>query len=207
MARYWFLLKRWVALLGLTAAAAAVIFTVQTAALQKTLADKTLRLHVVANSDTDADQAQKLRVRDAVLGAVVALTDGCSSRAEAERALGAGLGRVQAAAQSVLDAEGCDLPVRVSLEDQRFGTRTYDTFSLPAGTYRALCVRIGAAQGHNWWCVVFPTLCTAASGEETARIAAAGGFDADETELVTDADGYVLRFKLLEWLDELFSSH
>lgn len=207
MARYWFLLKRWVALLGLTAAAAAVIFTVQTAALQKTLADKTLRLHVVANSDTDADQAQKLRVRDAVLGAVGALTDGCSSRAEAERALGAGLGRVQAAAQSVLDAEGCDLPVRVSLEDQCFGTRTYDTFSLPAGTYRALCVRIGAAQGHNWWCVVFPTLCTAASGEETARIAAAGGFDADETELVTDADGYVLRFKLLEWLDELFSSH
>ena len=207
MARYWFLLKRWVALLGLTAAAAAVIFTFQTAALQKTLADKTLRLHVVANSDTDADQAQKLRVRDAVLGAVGALTDGCSSRAEAERALGAGLGRVQAAAQSVLDAEGCDLPVRVSLEDQRFGTRTYDTFSLPAGTYRALCVRIGAAQGHNWWCVVFPTLCTAASGEETARIAAAGGFDADETELVTDADGYVLRFKLLEWLDELFSPH
>lgn len=205
MARYWFLLKRWVALLGLTAAAAAVIFAVQTAALQKTLADKTLRLHVVANSDTDADQAQKLRVRDAVLGAVGALTDGCSNRAEAERALGAGLGRVQAAAQSVLDAEGCDLPVRVSLEDQRFGTRTYDTFSLPAGTYRALCVRIGAAQGHNWWCVVFPTLCTAASGEETARIAAAGGFDADETELVTDADGYVLRFKLLEWLDELFS--
>ena len=207
MARYWFLLKRWVALLGLTATAAAVIFTVQTAALQKTLADKTLRLHVVANSDTDADQAQKLRVRDAVLGAVGALTDGCSSRAEAERALRADLGRVQAAAQSVLDAEGCDLPVRVSLEDQRFGTRTYDTFSLPAGTYRALCVRIGAAQGHNWWCVVFPTLCTAASGEETARIAAAGGFDADETELVTDADGYVLRFKLLEWLDELFSSH
>lgn len=205
MARYWFLLKRWVALLGLTATAAAVIFTVQTAALQKTLADKTLRLHVVANSDTDADQAQKLRVRDAVLGAVGALTDGCSSRAEAERALGAGLGRVQAAAQSVLDAEGCDLLVRVSLEDQRFGTRTYDTFSLPAGTYRTLCVRIGAAQGHNWWCVVFPTLCTAASGEETARIAAAGGFDADETELVTDADGYVLRFKLLEWLDELFS--
>lgn len=205
MARYWFLLKRWVALLGLTATAAAVIFTVQTAALQKTLADKTLRLHVVANSDNDADQAQKLRVRDAVLGAVGALTDGCSSRAEAEQALGAGLGRVQAAAQDVLAAEGCDLPVRVSLEEQRFGTRTYDTFTLPAGTYRALCVRIGAAQGHNWWCVVFPTLCAAASGEETARIAAAGGFDADETELVTDADGYVLRFKLLEWLDELFS--
>ena len=131
MARYWFLLKRWVALLGLTATAAAVIFTVQTAALQKTLADKTLRLHVVANSDTDADQAQKLRVRDAVLGAVGALTDGCSSRAEAEQALGASLGRVQAAAQDVLTAEGCDLPVRVSLEDQRFGTRTYDTFSLP----------------------------------------------------------------------------
>lgn len=205
MARYWFLLKRWVALLGLTAMAAAAIFTVQTAALQKTLADKTLRLHVVANSNTDADQAQKLRVRDAVLEAVGVLTDGCSSRDEAERALEAGLGRVQRAAQDVLTAEGSNLPVCVSLEDQRFGTRTYDTFSLPAGTYRALCVRIGAAQGHNWWCVVFPTLCTAASGEETARIAAAGGFDDDETELVTDADEYVLRFKLLEWLDELFS--
>lgn len=173
--------------------------------MQRSLAEKTVRLHVVANSDSAEDQAQKLRVRDAVLGAVGALTDGCSSRAEAEQALGAGLGRVQAAAQDVLTAEGCDLPVRVSLEDQRFGTRTYDTFTLPAGTYRALCVRIGAAQGHNWWCVVFPTLCTAASGEETARIAAAGGFDADETELVTDADGYVLRFKLLEWLDELLS--
>lgn len=207
MARYWFLLKRWVALLGLTAVAAAAIFTVQTAALQRGLAEKTLRLHVVANSDTDADQAQKLRVRDAVLETVGALTEGCGSRAEAEQALGAGLGRVQAAAQSVLDAEGSGLTACVSLEEQRFGTRSYDTFTLPAGVYRALCVRIGAAQGHNWWCVVFPSLCTAASSEQAAQLAAAGGFDGDETELVTDADGYILRFKLLEWLDELFSPH
>ena len=106
MARYWFLLKRWVVLLGLTATAAAVIFTVQTAALQKTLADKTLRLHVVANSDTDADQAQKLRVRDGVLACVSGLTADCETADDARKCIAAHLPEIAEAAQRVLAGSG-----------------------------------------------------------------------------------------------------
>ena len=168
------------------------------------MAEKIIRLHVVANSDSGADQAVKLCVRDAVLREAQRALSGAS---DAKQAILTDLPALEAAANAELRRQGCGETARVSFRRELFPTRDYDTFSLPSGVYRTLRVTIGAGEGHNWWCVVFPTLCTAASGEETARIAAAGGFDADETELVTDADGYVLRFKLLEWLDELFSPH
>lgn len=183
----------------LVAAAAILIFSADSYLTQRSLAAKTIRLHVVANSDSDEDQAEKLRVRDAVLRNVAALTADCGDANAARTVLASHLNELQTSAQRCTEKT-----VTVSLGEERFATRYYDTFTLPAGIYPSLRVKIGAAQGHNWWCVVFPSLCTVATANEFSECAAAGGFDDSETELVTGGEEkYVLRFKTLEWLQEL----
>ena len=190
-------LKLWeiALLLGL---AAGMLLAAWAENTQNRLAGEVLRLHVIANSDSDRDQAQKLRVRDAVLKEAEALLEGCSTRQEAEKTLSAGTARLQAAARQVLQAEGSDYPVQVSLEETWFPTKDYEGFSLPCGTYQALRVVIGGGEGHNWWCVVFPPLCLGAA-EDTAQEALAAGVSPEDVELMTGSDGeYVLKFKLVE---------
>lgn len=168
---------------------------------QRQLAAKLVRLHVVANSDSPSDQAIKLRVRDAVLAAAEPML---GSADDPEAALATELPALEHAAAEMLRDLGRDEPVSVTLQNERFPTRDYETFSLPAGVYRTLRVTIGAGEGHNWWCVVFPTLCTAASFDEFESAAASGGFTDGELRLITGADeGYVLKFKTLEWLEKL----
>lgn len=178
-----------------------VLYCAQSLVLQRTLAEKTVRLHVVANSDTADDQAQKLTVRDAVLQEVNRLTAACESAEDARQTLGAHLKDIELAARQV-----CDREIAVSLGMEDFETRYYDTFTLPAGRYPALRVRIGAAEGKNWWCVVFPSLCLCATSEDTRDAALTGGFSPEETELITGGETqYRLRFKTLQWLKELGS--
>lgn len=178
---------------------AACLLSVETAWTQRGLAEKTVRLHVVANSDSSADQAQKLRVRDAVLKTVSELTENCTNAEEAKREISLHLNEIRKAAETATDD-----PVGVSLGTEAFETRYYDTFTLPAGDYPALRVNIGRAEGHNWWCVVFPSLCTAATSDALERTAAVGGFDEAETELICGGEEeFELRFKSFEWLQGL----
>lgn len=199
-----FMKMRILAWLLTVALMAAGLYAGQTLLEQRALAEKTVRLHVVANSDSVDDQAQKLRVRDAVLEKVGQLTDNCATAAQAREIIGAHLEEITQAAQAVLDAEHSGYQARATLGVEDFETRYYDTFTLPAGEYPALRVNIGNAHGHNWWCVVFPSLCTAATSQEVAEYAQTGGFDADETQLITGGEEeYELRFKTLEWLQKL----
>ena len=173
-------------------------FSAQCAALEENI----VRLHVIANSDEAADQAQKLRVRDGVLACVSGLTADCETADDARKCIAAHLPEIAEAAQRVLAGSGYD--VTVSLGPETYGTRDYASFSLPAGTYPSLRVQIGEAAGKNWWCVVFPTLCTAATSDEAELQAAAGGFDEDEAAWITEEQPeYRLRFKTLEWLQKL----
>ena len=173
-------------------------------ASQSALADRVLRLHVVANSDSAADQSLKLQVRDAVLVQASPLLKGLHDPAEAEEALLPHLDELAAAGRSVLVQAGCHDTVSVSVEDQWFPTRNYDTFSLPAGNYRALRVVIGEGKGQNWWCVVFPPLCLASVTEEVTETAADSGLSDDQISLITGRDGqYVLKFRIIEWWQEL----
>lgn len=178
------------------------IYTADTLVRQRRLARKTVRLHVIANSDEAADQAQKLRVRDGVLACVSGLTADCETADDARECIAAHLPEIAEAAQRVLAGSGYD--VTVSLGPETYGTRDYASFSLPAGTYPSLRVQIGKAAGKNWWCVVFPTLCTAATSDEAELRAAVGGFDEDEAAWITEEQPeYRLRFKTLEWLQKL----
>lgn len=183
---------------------ACAIFAIDSLWKQRTLAGKTIRLHVVAHSDAEKDQAQKLRVRDAVLRTVCALTEDCSDSVQAKAAIGSHLDEIARAAQMVLDGENSGYGVRVRLGTEAFETRRYDTFTLPAGDYPSLRVEIGAAQGHNWWCVVFPSLCMAATSDAVRECAEVGGYDRTEVALVTGGEQtYTVRFKTLEWLQKL----
>ena len=169
-------------------------------ALGRAAAEKLIRLHVLAASDSEADQARKLLVRDALLAEAAPLLEGCSSAEEAEQALGRALPELQAAAESALRAAGSAETVSLTLGRHAFTSRDYDFFSLPAGQYRALRAVIGSGDGKNWWCVVFPPLCLAASEEEEEEAFAV--FSPAEKRLVTGR-GRVLKFRVLEWLSNL----
>ncbi len=172
-------------------------------AQQQTLASKLIRFHVVADSDSAEDQALKLRVRDALLEELAPLSEKAQSREEMLALLRASLPAVKAKAEQVLLAQNCADCVEVSLQEEPFPTRYYDTFALPAGTYLSLRVRLGSAEGKNWWCVCFPTLCRSACTQDMRAVAAGAGFSDDEIDWMTKPDHYVIRFKLLEWIEGL----
>ena len=170
---------------------------------QRDLADRVVRLHVLANSDSEEDQALKLLVRDAVLERATALLEQTESRAEAEVLLRESLPELETIAEETVRANGYSYAVTAELEDTSFPTKEYDGFSLPAGEYLALRILIGEGAGQNWWCVVFPPLCTAASAD-VPETALAAGFTEDQVGLMTEEDsGYVLKFKAVEWWEQL----
>lgn len=166
---------------------------------QMTLSDKLIRLHVVANSDSEADQAVKLQVRDAVLAVTEPLTAG----EDPYEALAGALPEIQAAAMDCLASLGVSDPVAVSLGPEEFPTRIYESFALPAGQYMSLRVTIGKGAGHNWWCVVFPSICFAATASDLESAAVSAGFTDEEVRLITEEGGYVLKFKCMEWVEQL----
>ena len=170
---------------------------------QDDLQEKMIRLHVIANSDSDADQTLKLHVRDAVLCRAEDILRQSADMTEARARLRDSLPAIGDAAAQKLAEQGSGYAVSVSLEDTEFPHKTYDGFALPAGEYLALRVVIGAGEGRNWWCVVYPPLCTAAACE-LEGVALEGGMTADDLSLMTGENaGYVLRFRSLELWERL----
>ena len=169
---------------------------------QDQLADKVVRLHVLANSDSEEDQALKLRVRDRVLERATELLEQSADRQEAEALLRGNLLELENLAAEEIAAAGYDYPVTAELTDTTFPTREYDGFTLPAGEYLALRIVIGEGAGQNWWCVVFPPLCTTASAGVPAS-ALAAGLTQEDVNLITEEPGYVLKFKTVELWERL----
>lgn len=165
-------------------------------ATQVRLASQVIRLHVLANSDNDEDQALKLKVRDRVLEKTRALLMGETDPQTAAVVLNKHLEEIAQTAAQEITAQGYAYRVEVRLEQTWFPTRQYQGISLPAGDYLALRVLIGAAEGHNWWCVVFPNLCLPAVSE---RALEASALTPGQISLLQEEDtGYVFRFKALE---------
>lgn len=185
------LLKPWelalIAALVITACIGAWAERTQTA-----LADQLIRLHVIAASDSAEDQAAKLEMRDRVLAVLSPALAGCETR---EAALS-----VIAENRAALEALG---DVTVTVGTEYYPTREYGDFALPAGEYVSLRVVMGEGRGANWWCVVFPPLCTEALLTEEAEDAFLS-LDGEQTALITQADeGYELKFRVVEWWGEL----
>lgn len=171
---------------------------------QQELAGSVIRFHVIANSDSEADQALKLAVRDRVLARAEEIYPENATLEEAQAALEGHLNLLAAAGREVVEEQGYDYPVAAALEDCWFPTKEYEGFALPAGTYAALRVTIGEGKGQNWWCVAFPPLCLGAASETVDQALEAGHFTPDQGALVTgDGEGYVLKFKAMELLGEI----
>ena len=170
--------------------------------------DTVVRLHVLANSDTEEDQALKLKVRDAILDVSAPLVENCTNQADAIEVLNAHLADLEAAASAVVEVEGYDYPVTVLLGEEDYPTRTYEACAFPAGTYVSLRICIGDAEGQNWWCCLFPPLClsaaTAKEDNEDAFIQV--GLTKDQYGIITETGKtkYKVRFKILEVLEDWF---
>lgn len=170
---------------------------------QDALERKMIRLHVIANSDTADDQALKLQVRDAVLARATDILEQSRDMADAEEQLRRALPRLEQMAREKVAEEGYRYAVSARLEQTEFPTREYDGFSLPAGEYLALRVVIGEGAGQNWWCVVFPPLCTATATDWEETAIAAGLGEEDLSLITEEHQGYVLKFRSLELWESL----
>lgn len=169
---------------------------------QQDIAGTMIRLHVKANSNSPEDQHVKLLVRDAVLEFAENKLSGCRDRSDAFRVLQENLSGIVQAANEVLLEVGVSDRAGVTLERELFSTRYYDTFALPGGYYDALRVNIGAGAGENWWCVVYPRLCTASVTETDSAVTVMGTEGA--SFLFPDETGeYSLRFKTLEIFENI----
>ena len=196
-------LRRWELALLLGVALAALL-GVWLDRSQTALADQVIRLHVLANSDSEADQALKLKVRDRVLETAEEYFTPGATLEETQAVLTAHLADIAAAGAEQVAEEGYQYPVTVSMEENYwFPTKEYTDFALPAGNYTALRVVIGEGGGQNWWCVVFPPLCMGSVSETAAQTALGGGFSEDQVSLITGEDeGYVVKFKAIELWEE-----
>lgn len=184
---------------------AGLLTAVDLASDAKAIYEGTVRLHVLANSDSEADQTLKLKVRDALLSEMDALLGQSEAKdaATAESVLADELDRFERIAQEVIAENGFDYPVKLTLTEEYYETRSYEGFSLPAGEYTSLRVLIGDARGQNWWCVLFPPLCTTAASAEEAL--SETGFTKNQVRLLTDQEStsYKIKFKTVEWFSEL----
>ena len=154
-----------------------------------------IRLHVLAVDDSATEQAVKLSVRDAVLDYLAPRLAGAQSAAEAEAILERELAAVCDAARS----RAGDRSVTASLAYERYPTREYEGFTLPAGRYRSLRIVLGEGRGHNWWCIVFPPVCLAAVQREALRPV----MNPEDYALLTREEGWELRFRSVELWGEL----
>lgn len=164
---------------------------------QQELADDVLRLRVVAHSDTQEDQAVKLQVRDRVLEIMQPLQEQAHNREEMQQLLREHMQEIANAAQQEVYENGHTEQITVCLAREWYPTREYADFFLPAGEYQGLQIRIGQAEGHNWWCVLYPSLCfDAASGEQQLT--------KDEHALIhREGAWYEIRFRTTELLGNL----
>ena len=169
--------------------------------------DRVIRLHVLADSDSEQDQEIKLHVRDAVLKKTHTLLENVDKREDAEAVLRDAIPVLEHTAAEALRQLDCEDAVSVTLGEERYPTRQYESLAFPAGEYLSLRVMIGSAEGQNWWCVLFPPLClTSAVETDTEAVCLSAGLTGEQYRMIADTDStkYKLRFKILEVAESLF---
>lgn len=165
---------------------------------QQTISSALVRLHVIADSDAAEEQEIKLEVRDAVLAYLTPVLEEAENQQQARQIIRDNLEGIAQAAGSA--ARGRQVSVTLSRES--YPTREYEGFTLPAGRYESLRVILGQGQGKNWWCVVFPPLCLSAAESEKVQDVLNG----EDLSIVTEEEGYVLRFRLVELWGEFLNT-
>ena len=158
-----------------------------------------LRLHIVANSDTTADQELKIKIRDEILAETSDLFLNVTDLETAKKDVGNSLEEFEEIANKVIKQNGFNYKAKAYLEESYFDTRVYDDFTLPAGYYPSLVIKLGKAEGKNWWCVVFPTVCipAAVKGDLTDTV------NEESAKIAKQSSQYVMRFKTVEIYEKI----
>lgn len=179
----------------------AIIFSIISFAdTAKKIREDVLRLHVIAASDSEADQTLKLKVRDAILTAGADIFDGSVDVENAVKKITPKIKTLEETANKVIKENRFDYDVAITIDREYFTTRTYETVTLPAGEYLSLIVKIGEGKGKNWWCVMFPPMCISAAAEDTVLQSA---LNEDEINLVNRNPKIEPRFKIIEIFENI----
>lgn len=159
-----------------------------------------LRLHIIANSNTAADQQIKLKIRDEILKNSNTLFEDCDDLDSAILSAKTNIEDINKIANKVLKENGFSYTASARIGDSYFETREYEDFTLPAGTYKSLIVDLGKAEGKNWWCVVFPKVCLGASSEDKAKLSDSAA--EESAEIAESKEEYKVKFKIVEWYED-----
>ncbi len=191
--------KEWTLAIVFWGIALLILFAISPIAGEENLYQSVIRIHVLANSDSPQDQEYKLLVRDRLLSYSQENFAQLDGKEEASEEICKRFDDMQRIAQDALLEAGCAMPVELSLMEEYYPTKRYESLSLPSGKYLSLQVKIGQAQGQNWWCVLFPPIClNTALDTEDALLEA--GMKEENVKTVTVQKGkYKIRFKILEW--------
>ena len=171
------------------------------------LEDNIFRLHILANSNSSDDQSLKLKVRDNIISYLEENCDNCKSKSDLINLTNSNLEILKTIAQNTILEYGFNYPVEIEINNFYFPTKHYGNISLPAGFYDGLKVKIGNAEGENWWCSLFPPLCftDVSSGiiDEEAEENLKENISEEEFSIVSSSNGiYKLKFRLIEFLNE-----
>lgn len=166
------------------------------------ISDEVFRLHILANSDSEQDQSLKLKVRDRVLQYTKSLFENAKSKEEAESVISDNLQSISNVAYSEVLDNGYDYQVKADITNMYFTTRYYENYTLPSGMYDALRITIGSGNGHNWWCVMYPSICISSVEEQDEK--AKEVFDATQYDIVKN-EKYQYKFKVVEIFEKFCS--
>ncbi len=166
-------------------------------AQSRAISQQVVRLHILANSDSEEDQQLKLMVRDRVQQMCADIYPADCDKAAAERIIAQRIESITQEAQRVVREQGYDYSVSGELVDMYFTNRVYGNITLPAGKYKALRLKLGSGEGHNWWCVMFPPICISASGADISDV-----LSDEQTQLVTSGKAEY-KFKVYEMYEQL----
>lgn len=168
--------------------------------------DDTVRLHILANSDSREDQELKITVRDGILEKYSKVLSECESTCDAELKISAILSDIERDAEGIIADAGYDYQVRATIGKEWYDTREYNDFTMPRGIYTSLKIVIGEGDGQNWWCVMYPPLCTELASESASSDDAIADYSKEEITLIQGGK-YTVKFKILELLSSAFTKN
>lgn len=163
----------------------------------ESISNKVLRLHIIANSDSDYDQNVKLKVRDEVLKLSGDMFADCKTLDDAKNVSQNNIDLIESVANNTLSSLGCSEAATVAVAKEYFSTRIYDDFTLPAGIYDSIKIVIGNGEGHNWWCVMFPQVCLSGCTKDLED-----DLTDEEIKMIHSKD-YIVKFKAVEIYEKL----
>lgn len=196
-------MKKRLFILLLTTALLIGLLTILPVHSESEIYERVLRLHVIANSDSQEDQSLKLLVRDAILDESQKLLADADTQEQAKAIIEQNVDKLRLVAERTVQKNGYSYPISIEFNKESYPTKSYESCAFPSGEYLSLRIMIGNATGENWWCVLFPPLCLSAASDKESFSSV--GITDNQYQIITESKNpkYKIRFKFLESISSL----